>query len=543
MIVRNPEVRTAPPESRPDLPHASHGSTSARRTFLVLAAALLPLMIAASFDFGVTWDEKARHRNGEMIWDFLTGRLGRSDFPEDGGHLYGGLFDVICVVVERWLPFDRYVTRHGVNAIFGWLGVVYGGRLAARLFGGWSGVLAMVLLVASPRYFAESMNNPKDLPFAALTVVALYYMSTIAPTWPYLSKTTILKLVIPLALALNIRAGALLYLGYFGLLVGLYVIVDRVRDWRRLADTALRVIAVSAGMLVLGTAFWPWAQASPFTRPIEALLGFANFPYGGLVLFNGIEYGSTNLPWYYISWWLLISSPPVIIAGVILSLRGGRREDWLRRATLWFAATLPMVLVVVNRSTLYDGFRHLLFVYPLFVVIAASGWSAWLSREQRPWTRRSVAALLIAGLLNILVFNVRAYPNQAAYFNELVGGPKGAFARYDLDHWGNCVLQAVSWSARVAQLSGRPVTVSGNPWHLVELDAARFRQVAFTLPQRNQDYLTVRLNRGPIGNVKELAARPDALYRVTTPDGAVLCVVHPGPAFAQLQPHLVLPKD
>jgi hypothetical protein len=127
------------------------------------------------------------------------------------------------------------------------------------------------------------------------------------------------------------------------------------------------------------------------------------------------------------------------------------------------------------------------------------------------------------------------------YFNELVGGPRGAFARFDLDHWGNCVLEAVSWSADVARLSGRPVTISGNPWHVVELDAARFRQLAFTLPQRNQDYLTIRLNRGPIGGVIELANRSDALYRVTTPDGAVLCVVLPGPAFGQLQPHLVLP--
>jgi 4-amino-4-deoxy-L-arabinose transferase-like glycosyltransferase len=536
-----PAFTAAPPENISPKPHP-RTSTSARWTFITLAAALLPVMLLASFDFGVTWDEKARHRNGELIWDYLNGRLARSDFPEDGGHLYGGLFDVICVVVERWLPFDRYVTRHMINAIFGWLGVVYGGRLAARLFGGWSGVLAMVLLASSPRYFAESMNNPKDLPFAALAIVALYYMSTISPKWPYLAPGTIVKLIVPLALALNIRAGALLYLGYFGLLIGLYVAVERVRDWRRLADTALRVAAVSAGMLVLGTAFWPWAQASPFTRPIEALLGFANFPYGGLVLFNGIEYGSTDLPWYYISWWLLISSPLVVILGVLLSLRG-RRDDLLPRLALWFVATLPMAMVVVNHSTLYDGFRHLLFVYPPLVVIAAAGWSAWLSAGRHRWTRGVAAALLAAGLLDVLVYNVRGYPNQTAYFNELVGGAKGAFARYDLDHWGNCVFQAVSWSARVAQLSGRPVTVSGNPWHIVELDAARFRQLAFTLPQRNQDYLTIRLNRGPIGSVKELAARPDALYRVTTPDGAVLCVVHPGPAFGQLQPHLVLPQD
>ena len=59
-----------------------------------LAAALLPIMVVASFDFGVTWDEKHRHRYGENIWEFFRGLRSRSAFAETGGHLYGGLFDV-----------------------------------------------------------------------------------------------------------------------------------------------------------------------------------------------------------------------------------------------------------------------------------------------------------------------------------------------------------------------------------------------------------------------------------------------------------------
>jgi hypothetical protein len=53
----------------------------------------------------------------------------------------------------------------------------------------------------------------------------------------------------------------------------------------------------------------------------------------------------------------------------------------------------------------------------------------------------------------------------------------------------------------------------------------------------------IRLNRGPNDGVVELAGREDALFRVQTPDGAVLCVVLPGPAFAELRRHLVLPAS
>ncbi len=69
--------------------------------FWGLAAALLPAMVLASFHFGVTWDEKSRHHYGELIWDFYTGVRGREAFPETGGHLYGGLFDLLAVAAEH----------------------------------------------------------------------------------------------------------------------------------------------------------------------------------------------------------------------------------------------------------------------------------------------------------------------------------------------------------------------------------------------------------------------------------------------------------
>lgn len=508
---------------------------------MAIAAALLPLMVLASFDFGVTWDEKARHRYGELIWEYFRGLRSRSSFIQDEGGLYGGLFDTICAVVEQWVPVNRYVLRHMVNAVFGWIGVVYCGRLAARLFGRWPGILAMILLAASPRYFADSMNNPKDLPFAALTVVALYYFSTISSTWPYISRWTAIKIVVVLALALNVRAGALLYLGYLGMLVTAFAIAERNLHWRRLADTAGRLAAVALGVLLLGVGFWPWAQGAPLIRPVEALLGMASYPWAGGVLFNGEGYSAPNLPWHYPLAWLLISTPPVVLVGAALSIFASRDRAWsLRTHVLWALAAFPVLMIIIRDSTLYDGIRHLLFIYPTLVVIAAAGWAAWLSERNRPWVRRSVTALLTAGLIDVLVFDVRFHPNQTVYFNALVGGPRGAFAKFDMDYWGNCVLEAVAWSANTARASGRAITISGNPWHLVQLDAERFHKLSFR-PQHRPHHLSVELNRGSAQGVRDLASRDDALYRVQTPDGAVLCVVVPGPAFAELQPHLSLP--
>jgi hypothetical protein len=516
-------------------PAAQRSPNRALWTFVAIAAALLPIMVLASFDFGVTWDEKDRHRNGEFVWQFLRGLRSRSEFVETGGHLYPGLFDAICAALEGFIPLNRYVVRHMVNATFGWVGIVYCGRLAARLFGPWPGVLALALLALSPRYFADSMNNPKDLPFAAMTVVALYYISTVSTRYPYVSASTAVKIAVSLALSLNIRVGALLFLGYFGLLIAALVIRERNTSVRRLADTAGRLLAVAAATLLLGTVAWPWAGASPFIRPFQALLGAANYPWNGVVVFNGEEYGATNLPWYYAPWWFLISTPPVVLVGALLSpaVALSAREGALCILALWTIVVFPMAASVAMGSTLYDGIRHLEFIYPVLVLLAVAGWAGMLSTRPQ-WLRRGAAAALAMGVASVLIVLVRLHPNQGVYFNSLVGGPRGAFARYDMDYWGNCILQAVEWGVDTARSSRTVVTISGNPWHLVQLNAERFHEVYFTAPARNRHYLHVQLARGSIDALRKLPAEP-ALHQVRTPDGAVLCVVTPGPAYGELE--------
>jgi hypothetical protein len=511
------------------------GATLAQWTFASVAAALLAVMVLASFDFGASWDEKVRHRFGEQVWEYYAGDRSLEAF-EDRGRVYGGLFDIICVAVERWVQADRYVIRHVINAIFGWAGVVFSGALAARLFGTWTGVLALVLLASSPRYFADSMNNPKDLPFAATSVAALYFLSRISPTYPYLSKSTAVGVVISLAIALNIRPAALLYVGYLGLLVGAFVLAERSFDWRRWGATATRLAIIVVAVLLLGTLFWPWAQQAPLTRPFEAMFEASEHVSGGRVLFNGQNYRAANVPWTYAPWWLLISSPPVVIAGLVLAVAWPSRSNWaLRRAPLWVAGLLPLVLVIIKNSTLYDGIRHLLFIYPVLVVLAASGWVALLTVPRTAWLRYGGAALLAAGLINVLAFHVRSHPNQTAYFNELVGGPRGAFGKYDQDYWGNCLLEAVAWTAERARGLKPPIYVSGSPPHLVEANAARFPEVLWG---RRKHTFEVRMNRGTADGVLARATRSDALYRVQTADGAVLCSVFPGPRYADVKSQL-----
>jgi hypothetical protein len=176
-----------------------------------------------------------------------------------------------------------------------------------------------------------------------------------------------------------------------------------------------------------------------------------------------------------------------------------------------------------------------LFVIPPLTLLSAAGWDSALDLTASR-VRLAVGALLVLGMLEPLVFQIRNHPNQIVYFNPLSGGPRAAFNRYEMDYWGNSVLQAVKWAAALSDRAGEPVTVSGN--QIVQGDAQRFHSLAYVPRGRAPFHLDIRLLRGPRAAVKEAAERPDALFRVTTADGTPLTVVLPGPAYGELQERL-----
>jgi len=267
-------------------------------------------------------------------------------------------------------------------------------------------------------------------------------------------------------------------------------------------------------------------------------LFFSNFPWSGThVLFNGRDYNPAELPWQYVPWWFLISTPPVVLLGAALACGSRDRALTIRRAALWTAVVLPVALVIARHSTLYNGVRQLLFVYPVLVVLAASGWTAWLSARTVPLARATAMVLLAVGIVSMTAFDVMNHPNETVYFNGLVGGPRGAFAKYEMDYWGNCMLQAVTWSAEAAHRAGVPVAVSGDlslVLELVQTNAERFHELYVTPPGEGRHALQIQLVRGTVEDYHQMATRQDALHRVQTADGTVLCVVLPGPKFAEI---------
>jgi hypothetical protein len=493
--------------------------------FWIISILLLPIMLAASRDFGATWDEPQQRAKAQQLLAYLSGATPTLIVPIDGAHLYGAPLDVIAVSLERVLPLDPYVIRHAVIATTGWLGLVLCGVLADRLFGPGHALPALLILAVCPLYVGHAMNNPKDLPFATAATGLLLALTRVRQEAPYVSWRLALVLVLVIGVSLNVRPGGLLFVGYLGVLVLLRILTTGPLPWPTLARVGARVAFVAIGAISIGWIAWPWAYAHPLAAPFRALAELGHFGWGGRVLFAGESYRGTDLPGDYVFRWFWMVLPPVILAGLALSLL--RLRDPQRAAQtigLWSAVLFPILYVVGTHATLYDGVRHLLFVLPPIAILSASGWLAAYQTAPRT-AGRIVIALLLVGVVEPIAFQWHNHPNQTAYIQPLAGGPRAAYARYDLDYWGNCILEALDRINRTAP--GERVRVTGWPMIVLQADISRFPRLTLVDSNDRSAAFFLRLARGDRRELLRLASAPQQTVRVTTADGALLCTAGP----------------
>ncbi|HEY3919270.1 MAG TPA: glycosyltransferase family 39 protein [Stellaceae bacterium] len=435
---------------------------------LGLLFVLFVIVLATFTQYGTTWDEDYHFWYAHQVIAYYTSFFhDRTALTSPPISYYGALFDVATALVAPISPFGDYATRHLINALIGIVGIAGCWRLAREIGGSRAGLLAAILLALTPGYYGHMFNNPKDIPFAAGYVWALYYMVRLVPLLPRPPRALVIKLGIATGLALGVRVGALLLPCYLGLLL---LVVPGLAAWRArrpslaLAPLLIETGAVLAPMLAISYAImllaWPWAQLDPLWRPIADIVQFDhhNFPYK--TLFAGAYYPAPLLPRIYLPAFFLVQLPELFVLllgiGLVWGLAQWRRARWpleqlLPVGLVVFAAVFPIAFAMATHATLFDGLRHFLFVEPPLACCAALTFDAILRRARR-WPR-PVAAGASAALLGYtachLAVMVALHPDEYVYYNLFVGGVPGAAGRYKLDYWANSYHEAaddlVAW--------------------------------------------------------------------------------------------------
>jgi tetratricopeptide (TPR) repeat protein len=424
-----------------------------RTLTLVSLAIMMIAMLWVSKDFGITGDEITQNTYGQKVYDYYATFGKDKSCLEPFGRIsnafyYGGFYDCMCVAINKVSPFDPFNTRHFINAFFGFLIIVYACRMA-RFVRGWDAAFLVAwCLFLSPRFLGESMNNPKDIPFALGMLMGVYYISKFISAFPRPTWRNIIGVALSIGFAISIRVGGLLLIPFLAVAVLLQFIFEWRKEYKlgskEIRQLVVRCVIISIAGYIAGLVFWPYALQDPINNPLKALGEMAQFSTSIGMLFNDAKITSDSVPWYYIPKWLSISTPVILLAGIVLSPMLLWDKEYKRTQVLFlfFAALFPLFYVIYKKSPLYDGWRHLLFIYPPLMLLCALTFISCFRRITSQYGKYALAAVLFVGFALPAKWCLANHPNEIVYFNEVQGGINGAYGYYETDYYMNSLKQA-----------------------------------------------------------------------------------------------------
>ena len=367
--------------------------------------------------------------------------------------------DVVTEIISRVFNIeDIFRFRHLINALTGWLIILFTFFIGKRYFDVYVGLIAAFLLFISPRFLGHALNNPKDIHFAMGYVISMYMIMRFSdqqykPKW----KETVL-VGLSIGLALNVRIGGLILFAFIPFIAGLRALVFRKKKVfsSKYFKGYLRIAKHGIGALVIGyiamIIFWPFGLEGPFTNPLKAFDIMSDISIGIRQLFEGNNISSAQLPSYYTVKWMYISIPLLVILGLLLSpvfiyLNKKNKRLFAFLSILSFCI-IPMLYIFVKGSNVYGGWRHSIFVYPSLTLIASIGLRYSYKLIKQPVV--SIAFICVSGILALLPIThiLRNYPVHYVYFNEIAGGVKSAYGNYEMDYYMHSIKPANDWLVR-----------------------------------------------------------------------------------------------
>ena len=450
---------------------------------LPVVCALFLLMGALTLDdYGISADEAGQRAIGNAALDYLAGEGERAfgQLRHGSNRYYGAVFEAPLALIGRALGSDDpravHLARRLLTHLFFLAGGVACYLLVHRFFGSRALALAaMALFLLHPRIYAHSFFNTKDAPFLAMFMVALYLM-----------QRAFRRDALGAFLLCGAGVGLLVNLRVMGVALFAAVLALRALDLLAAggADERKRVLLTGGAFALTAILTWYASLPALWSDPLGELAALfpalrAQPPHTVNLFLGERWYSADGPPLAYVPVWAGITTPPATLllaalGAVALAGRGLRRpRDLLLDGPTRFGlllVALPVataVAVVVLEHNLYNGWRHLYFLYAPLLLLAVFGLREIVRFGRGRWLKAGAYTLAGAAVAVAVVSMVRIHPLQHGYFSLLVdrATPERLAARYETDYWelsarsvlGDILAAHPSGPIRIATDAGRNI--------------------------------------------------------------------------------------
>jgi hypothetical protein len=421
----------------------------------ILFAISLGLGFIVFGDYGIAWDEPLQREIGTHSYDYVfKGDRSLNDFKNRD---YGVAVELPLIFLEKALRLkdtrDIYRMRHLTVHLFFLLcafafylliWILYRSKPLA--------ICGYLMLLLSPRIYAQSFFNSKDIPFMCMFILC-FLVSAIA----FRDKKTRYFVLF------GILSGLLINIRIMGIIIPVVVLAflkfDRVHgpERRKIVINYIIYLVVTVLVVILT---WPWLWQDPAGHFRIAFSNMSKFRWNNNILMNGEFVKASAVDWKYLPQWFGLTTPVLylllgITGFVFLVIRFFRKPlDFFRQTNnrnqliylICFAG--PVLAVIILHSVLYDGWRQMYFIYPAFLLIAIYGLYSLMNNRilSGDLPKVVISFVLIVSFAGTGFTMIKSHPFEDVYFNILLS-KKDQYLRktFELDYWGTSYKQALEY--------------------------------------------------------------------------------------------------
>lgn len=296
-------------------------------------------------------------------------------------------------------------------------------------------------------------------------------------------------------------------------------------------------MGLSVAAYLFGLILWPYALQNPVLNPWKSYEVMTKFPTTVRQIYDGQFIWSDFHPWHYLPKYMLITIPIIVFIGILLAilLRGNRLKHDpykpVKTGLLFLTILFPLVYVIAKDSNLYGSWRHFLFVYPGIVIFSAIGFARLWNKLQKARAKVVTGILFCLLTYSPIRFMIVNYPYFYLYYNQLVGGIKGAYANYETDYYYHSMREGAEWlqTYLAEHRSDSVIIVGGNfpsGWFFRNNPNIKFEYFPYAeRSNSNWDYAIVANSYIPPELLKNGAWPPKNAIHTIVVDGVPICAI------------------
>ena len=410
-------------------------------------------------DYGLTLDDEYYRQNGIFFLEYIKEILLNKNFDHTNINIYKNvnmstspvIYDLFLAFLSQILNLNNskeiYELSHLLNFTIFFISLIYFYKLLLLIFNDRIySIFGVTLIVFSPRIFAESFYNTRDIFFMSLFIINIFYSFKFLKD-QNLKNIFYFSIISGLCIATKIFAFLpfvlIIFLTFMDKINGDVIPKKYIKNFFLLIILTLLFIVIFSPYMWENplSNFFSFFQHQLF---LQNQINVTNF-------FMGEYFSSKSSPWFFRSLWFLLTTPISVIFFFIIGLSiyfttfsknllslKTNENIWKNNLELFytflaFILILTLFITIQFNASNVDGWRHIYFLYPIVVLFSING-LIFLNNIFKKKLKFLLIFLIFLNFAYIGSWMVINHPYQYVYFNYLSKNlSKGKF---DLDYWG-----------------------------------------------------------------------------------------------------------